>query len=204
LADARTPEQVAALGARRTGDQGTRQVPRRRLPLHRKHARPVAITSFADNSRHGSTWPPTSTVEHGLLVLATPTPPGSSRAAGSASSGQAGPSDTPSRHRGEQRLLGAGCERRISRQDCRLSVTNPIGPVAMQLRTLQRRFPPPSPPDSLPRRPATGPVPPRAGPGRPSWCWSSAERASQLPARATTARPASRRATGTRKGEHDT
>jgi hypothetical protein len=41
---------------RRPGDQGTRQVPRRRLPLHANKPARVAITSFADNSRHRSAW----------------------------------------------------------------------------------------------------------------------------------------------------
>src|SRR6185503_8118242 len=73
------------------------------------------------------------------------------------------------------------------------------------------RFPPPPPPDSLPRvqRPARSRI---GGAGPSSWLPRSAvvlaraEREDQSPeeAAASTARPASSRATGTRNGEHDT
>ena len=41
---------------RSAGHQGVGKVPHRRLPLHREQGGTVAITSFADNSRHSSAW----------------------------------------------------------------------------------------------------------------------------------------------------
>ena len=76
------PYSVAAL-AGSPPSPANRQAPRRALPLACNKRFRVAITTFADNSRHASPWPPRSTTTPAPAAKTTRTPSASSPAPGS-------------------------------------------------------------------------------------------------------------------------